>query len=215
MILGAWARAYFRNRTAWILNLFGYRLKCLIISAQLHFWEEIGYMLQKQLQCRTTVEARKLIWSECPLNESVGMLCSHQNGMGKQIPQRMDHSKEHLMKNKIKSLHWTSKKCFWSPELYLMVLWGTGRRLLFPQPTRSLWPLCQGNPIILSRVAWQQLVLKSWTGFFPIFFPYFCTGEILYLFWSEIIASRFSYFQLCCWNNHEISLKDVKIYFDM
>lgn len=54
----------------------------------------------KQLQYRTIVEARKLIWNEHHLTEFVGMLCSHQNGMEKQVPQRMDHSKEQLMKNR-------------------------------------------------------------------------------------------------------------------
>lgn len=69
----------------------------------------------KQLRYRTIVEARKLIWNEYHLNESVGMLCNHQNGMEKQVPQIMDHRKEQLMKKKIKILHWTSKKCFWDP----------------------------------------------------------------------------------------------------
>lgn len=86
----------------------------------------------KQLQYRTTEEARKLTRNEQHLNESVGLLCSHQNGLENKIPQRMDHSKEYSMKNKAKSLHWTSKKCFWSPELYLMVLWGHGEVPLVP-----------------------------------------------------------------------------------
>lgn len=51
------------------------------------------------------VEARKLIWNEYHLNESVGMLCNHQDGMEKQDPQRMNHGKGQLMKNKIKILH--------------------------------------------------------------------------------------------------------------
>lgn len=59
----------------------------------------------KKLWYRTIVEARKLIWNEYCLNESVGILCSHQNGMENLVPQRMDHSKEQLMKNKTKSLH--------------------------------------------------------------------------------------------------------------
>lgn len=117
-------------------------------------------------QYRTIVEARKLVWSEYCLNESGGMWCSHQNGVEKQVPQRMDHSKEQLMKNKIKNLHWTSKKCFWNPELYLIVLWGHGDTLFVPTTNQISLASVSKNPIILSRVAWQQLVLKSWVGVF-------------------------------------------------
>lgn len=48
-----------------------------------------------------------------------------------------------------------------------------------PHWPAAYWPVSEQNPIILSRVARQLLVLKLWIGF-RIFFPHSYTGEILY-----------------------------------